>query len=677
MIQLLLLLLLNLLCATIHGASPNVPIDTSTWKLLAPPNTGPSARQGQASIYCRALDQFIVWSGFSGEGEMDFRGDLWAWKFATKEWVQLDYSLLAIKPAARVWHSLVAMEDDDNPDTPTSCRAVLYGGSLRAAVHTSLIDLYDTWILQVSEDGHVNWTPMPFNSDLPHPGPRAEHGMVWRRGSVIMFGGSHIVPDSASLCYADIWELNVNSSSSLLYSGNSVTFNENMTWHQITPVPTSPVPKPRFSMSVALQSGNNPDEDRLIIFAGRSFTGSDQDWVMLSDFWVYTFGTRTWKQIPGLALSRSYHTAIVVNNDMFVFGGYTRVVTSTTSSIYVFNDVLVTTLTGPKGADAGNSGDPGCTASNGKTGLWCVATVSGSEPNVRYDHTASRRRDELITFGGRFEAMLGDLWSFNTTRSLNKLALATEDQLGSSDLQSTMYFMIAILTMMVICFFVFVVSLRRQRTHPIFVAAMQRLRPMGARPHVIAALPLRTFNRSNNPATNNNNNKPGEVGSSDAITDAEQGNQQASNNNGGEGQKNNDNLVLPADDLHDMCAICLNDYEEGTQVRVLPCTHFFHPACVDQWLQRTNACPMCKQAVDDNPYAPEPAGVAAAAAAGNTTIQQQQQQQPPPAQPQQSGAAPTNTTTTTAPDDGPNIVIITSGDTSPLPTRATGGTAGS
>lgn len=45
------------------------------------------------------------------------------------------------------------------------------------------------------------------------------------------------------------------------------------------------------------------------------------------------------------------------------------------------------------------------------------------------------------------------------------------------------------------------------------------------------------------------------------------------------------------------CAICLEDYAEGQQMRTLPCSHSFHPNCIDRWLQRNRACPVCKKDV--------------------------------------------------------------------------------
>lgn len=46
------------------------------------------------------------------------------------------------------------------------------------------------------------------------------------------------------------------------------------------------------------------------------------------------------------------------------------------------------------------------------------------------------------------------------------------------------------------------------------------------------------------------------------------------------------------------CSICLECFDEGEQVRVLPCFHRFHPPCIDRWLLDGKAeCPICKTSV--------------------------------------------------------------------------------
>lgn len=43
------------------------------------------------------------------------------------------------------------------------------------------------------------------------------------------------------------------------------------------------------------------------------------------------------------------------------------------------------------------------------------------------------------------------------------------------------------------------------------------------------------------------------------------------------------------------CPICLEEFEDGVEVRFLWCLHRFHRKCVDQWLESHTNCPICKK----------------------------------------------------------------------------------
>ncbi|XP_071706771.1 RING-H2 finger protein ATL80-like [Rutidosis leptorrhynchoides] len=44
------------------------------------------------------------------------------------------------------------------------------------------------------------------------------------------------------------------------------------------------------------------------------------------------------------------------------------------------------------------------------------------------------------------------------------------------------------------------------------------------------------------------------------------------------------------------CAICLSEYADGDEIRVLPqCGHGFHVGCIDLWLNSHSSCPSCRQ----------------------------------------------------------------------------------
>ncbi|KAK1420176.1 hypothetical protein QVD17_21559 [Tagetes erecta] len=42
------------------------------------------------------------------------------------------------------------------------------------------------------------------------------------------------------------------------------------------------------------------------------------------------------------------------------------------------------------------------------------------------------------------------------------------------------------------------------------------------------------------------------------------------------------------------CCICLCSYDDGSELRELPCYHHFHTACIDKWLLINATCPLCK-----------------------------------------------------------------------------------
>lgn len=51
--------------------------------------------------------------------------------------------------------------------------------------------------------------------------------------------------------------------------------------------------------------------------------------------------------------------------------------------------------------------------------------------------------------------------------------------------------------------------------------------------------------------------------------------------------------VASQNDEHLGCSICTDDFAVGEDVRVLPCDHKFHPACVDPWLVNVSGtCPL-------------------------------------------------------------------------------------
>lgn len=46
------------------------------------------------------------------------------------------------------------------------------------------------------------------------------------------------------------------------------------------------------------------------------------------------------------------------------------------------------------------------------------------------------------------------------------------------------------------------------------------------------------------------------------------------------------------------CPICMIEFNVGDPIRFLPCMHYYHMQCADEWLMRSFSCPSCMQRVD-------------------------------------------------------------------------------
>jgi len=57
----------------------------------------------------------------------------------------------------------------------------------------------------------------------------------------------------------------------------------------------------------------------------------------------------------------------------------------------------------------------------------------------------------------------------------------------------------------------------------------------------------------------------------------------------------NKEMFKNVDEESKSCPICLEQFEDGNEVRFLWCIHRFHKNCVDQWLDKHTTCPICKK----------------------------------------------------------------------------------
>merc|ERR1712113_689373 len=49
-------------------------------------------------------------------------------------------------------------------------------------------------------------------------------------------------------------------------------------------------------------------------------------------------------------------------------------------------------------------------------------------------------------------------------------------------------------------------------------------------------------------------------------------------------------------DTVELCGVCLVSFDDGDELRVLPCGHVFHRECIDHWLLNSSTvCPVDKR----------------------------------------------------------------------------------
>lgn len=54
---------------------------------------------------------------------------------------------------------------------------------------------------------------------------------------------------------------------------------------------------------------------------------------------------------------------------------------------------------------------------------------------------------------------------------------------------------------------------------------------------------------------------------------------------------------VPGAEFERSCSVCLSNFGKGETIRVLPCKHYFHASCVDQWLGVNASCPNCRTSI--------------------------------------------------------------------------------
>ncbi|KAK0461080.1 uncharacterized protein EV420DRAFT_1530134 [Desarmillaria tabescens] len=100
------------------------------------------------------------------------------------------------------------------------------------------------------------------------------------------------------------------------------------------------------------------------------------------------------------------------------------------------------------------------------------------------------------------------------------------------------------------------------------------------------------------PAVRRPSRRQTQENNADAAASTSDDGQGEGHSRSGQPGQNSEDVPVPAAIGREICPICIVDFEEDDDVRILPCEghHRFHQQCVDPWLlELSSSCPICRQ----------------------------------------------------------------------------------
>ncbi|DBA04785.1 TPA: hypothetical protein N0F65_004422, partial [Lagenidium giganteum] len=487
----------------------------------------------------------------------------------------------------------------------------------------------------------AQWTELWNPKDNTGVGARSAHAAVVFNDSMYVFGGVRdIAGDGDGTELQDTWKFDLVS-------------------HQWTVVvdPTEQAPPPRYHHGGALHT--NASITELVVFGGISVSkqaglNSDTNVTQYNDVWrleLHVAGTdkptrgwtsdnisssslpmirseapavvygdqliifeRRWLQVEmSVELTRAYTSLVVRGQTLCFFGGFDR--PSRSPNGYVLDDVVIGNITIKQAR--GNT-----TASLEVVQLSMDDTTTA--PDARYDHRAALWGNNMVISGGAVDVDFADVWAFDI-----QAANANVSRLvASQDTDEIIIYVVAgVMALLLLLMVVGCVRWRLYDRRVVSDASISYRCSCQCQRYSVTVNPLqleRAAQRGLEVIRGVSQERMAQLEIAKYKKPASTGDD-------------------PAND--DPCPICLVsrmlrqavgmqhvhcywvfqvEFEENEDVRKLPCKHIFHVPCVDEWLSKSTACPMCKGNVDGqgqsvpatNGTAPAPVAGAAVASSG-------------------------------------------------------------
>mmetsp|Transcript_21538 Transcript_21538/g.38966 ORF Transcript_21538/g.38966 Transcript_21538/m.38966 type:complete len:932 (-) Transcript_21538:1447-4242(-) len=316
----------------------------------------------------------------------------------------------------------------------------------------------------------------------------------------------------------------------------------------------------------------------------------DTRWEALSDVWVFDLVNLKWKERNTVPLmARSYHSLVGRDDgSIAIYGGFREAQTVAGQNVaFVFSDTLVLHPNDPK---------------------WLKAETPqlghmSEGPANRLEHSAVLDKSgTMIVWGGRFQHVVEGMWAldvFNDNSAVSFIE-APPDGLEAYEAElEVLHLLVAFMFFMSIMFTSIHGAIRRREENAGPGGATNNNNGSGGgflgtrrglSRATIDALPVKTYTTSSS-TSDDSTTLTSESSFSDETIQTHEGS--------GLGREKEDGDALHTEE-NECCPICLVEYENGDELRCLPCNHGFHTECLDPWLQNNRSCPACRHALSDS-----------------------------------------------------------------------------
>ncbi len=612
-----------------RGNSAEDEISRSTWwEELSTPNPPPSRRLHSATVFQTTnknnkREYMIISGGFTDEDRTSF--PVYAFDMTAAN----NNSNNNSDTTTTLWYNLGSSSsnnnDDDNVTSWPTARVghisavsstndlYLFGGSTYYKGKFHMADQY-LWKATLnppfsSSSSSLQWQKLPLlNDNFPSRGETA--GGIWKATPsdeyFIIYGGLSDTQQQQQTL-GDVWAFHLTNHTLEQWFPRNNTNNEEENAYLLYPDSRTAHAVTISSNKLYVHGGMT-----LITLAEVTTTWAAQpqtlqQWEMLDDVWVFDLHTKSWSYRdlqPRIA--RSYHSIISKNETIVSCGGY-RMEESIAGELlkFSFADVLVSFPNNPYWYQAVDPSSHNSDNSNNN--------INKDLPH-RYQHSAAvDTYGSMYVWGGRFRAVSEikpTVWRLDILDSMGNVAPAILMERASSmdamdgynaELE-TLHLMVAVLIVTSILFTTLFSSLRR--------SASDQEASMNV-PSGVVVTSFGILHLGGDPTLSNSINRRGGVsqdildalpvktycqGSSSTRTDLQQ--LSSSHTNTSSNDNSDGNHGADSNDELPCCLICLVDYENGDEVRTLPCSHDFHKDCVDSWLYNHSSCPACRSSID-------------------------------------------------------------------------------